>query len=154
MSNKLETLMRKCGRILRDQQIATLFKVPEEMQQTPCDFFGYTRSGRAILVECKMVKRTALPIGNDPGLQPHQWCELEDAHRAGALSLIAWAPAPGTVAVFSWAQAAQWAAGRASIPWKAIPTCLMRDMTEGGAAFFLSSWLPPISAPAARAATT
>jgi hypothetical protein len=146
MSNRLETLMRKCGRILQDQQIARLFKVPEEMQQTPCDFFGYTRTGRAILIECKMVKRTALPIGDSPGLQPHQWCELEDAHRAGALSLIAWSPSPEAVAVFSWAQAAQWAAGRASIPWKGIPTALHRDLTDMGAASLLSWWLPPISA--------
>jgi len=143
MSNRLETLMRKCGRILQDQQIARLFKVPEEMQQTPCDFFGYTRTGRAILIECKMVKRTALPIGNSPGLLPHQWCELEDAHRASALSLIAWSPMPDLVAMFSWAQAAQWAAGRASIPWTLVDPRFTQPMTEGGVENLLRMWLPP-----------
>lgn len=120
MTNQLETMMRKVGRDLRDQQQAWLFKVPEEMQQTPCDFFGYTRQGRAILLECKQVKGTALKVGGQPGLSGHQWVELEDAHRAGAISLIVWA-CHEMVAVFSWADAAQALGERKSIPWSAVP---------------------------------
>jgi hypothetical protein len=39
MANKLELLLRKAGRELADYQVARIFKVPEEMSQTPCDFF-------------------------------------------------------------------------------------------------------------------
>lgn len=121
MTNKLETMMRQVGRGLRDLQVAWIFKVPEEMQQTPCDFFGYTRTGRAILLECKMVNRASgLPVGNSPGLSPHQWMELEEAHRAGAVSLIAWACGE-MVAVFSWPEAREALGERRSIRWVDVP---------------------------------
>lgn len=131
MTNKLETMMRQVGRELRDLQVAWIFKVPEEMQQTPCDFFGYTRTGRAILLECKMVRSTSLKVGNSPGLSPHQWMELEEAHRAGAVSLIAWA-AGGSVAVFPWHEAANAAEGRRSIRWADVPDWSKRVFTKDG----------------------
>jgi hypothetical protein len=82
MTNALELLLRKAGRELADHQVCRFFKVPEEMQQTPCDFFGYTKIGRAILIEAKWVHRTNLPINCSPGLLPHQWNELEAANKA------------------------------------------------------------------------
>lgn len=143
MSNRLETLLRKAGRELADWQVARLFKVPEEMQQTPVDFFGYTASGRAILIEAKLVDRDSLPIGCSPGLQPHQWNELQDANRAGALALICWArTASGSCATITVDIAMALSKDRASIPWKGIDHRYFRPMTGPEAHLrLLSHWL-------------
>lgn len=141
MSNRLEACLRKAGRELADYQVARLFKVPEEMQQTPCDFFGYTAIGRAILLEAKMVERESLPIGSSPGLLPHQWNELCDANRAGALALIAWCR-DYTVAVISVDMAIALSGGRKSIPWKAIDHAYHRELSPRNAIRLLDHWLP------------
>jgi hypothetical protein len=127
MTNRLELLLRKAGRELADYQVARFFKVPEEMAQTPSDFFGYTAHGRAILIEAKMVHRASLPIADDPGLQAHQWNELMDAHRAGAIALICWSQGQ-TCATISMDVAITLAADRKSIPWKAIPPRFFRPL--------------------------
>lgn len=90
MKNALEIELRKLGRTLADKQIARFWKIPEAMQCTPCDFCGYNNVGRAILIEAKMVNRPRLPIGSEPGLTKNQWGELQDAERAGAISLVIW----------------------------------------------------------------
>lgn len=90
MTNQLELDVRELARQLYDEARAFIFKVPEELQQTPVDFFGFTPSGRAIAIECKQVKRARLPIGTSNGLQPHQWNALELAHKCGAVSLLIW----------------------------------------------------------------
>lgn len=120
MANKLESLIRKAGRDLADWQVARIFKVPEEMTQTPCDFFGYTTEARAILIECKMVSRTSLPIGKSPGLAPHQWIALEEANRANCLALICWMRYT-ECAVISMDMAQSMSLGRKSISWQDIP---------------------------------
>ena len=145
MTNKLEALLRKAGRELMDHQVARIFKVPEEMTQTPCDFFGYEVGGRAILIEAKMVERPALPVGNSPGLRAHQWNELLDAHRAGALALIAWSR--GNVCkVIDMALAVKLSEGRASIPWSSIDDQYARPM-DGPKAHLglLKVWMPDIA---------
>jgi hypothetical protein len=120
MTNKLEILLRRAGRELADHQICKFFKIPEEMTQTPCDFIGYTVSGRAILIEAKMVTRTSLPINDKSnGLSIHQWNELLDANRAGALALISWANA-GVCATITMDMAIELTRGRKSIPWQKI----------------------------------
>ncbi len=145
-SNPLESLVRLAGNELADAQVARLFKVPEEMQQTPCDFFGYTASGRAILVECKMVSsRSSLPIGTAPGLRPHQWCELTDANRADALALICWAH-KGTVAVISVDMATKLSEGRKSIPWGSIDPFYHRSMQRNRVLELFDLWLPVTAA--------
>lgn len=127
MVNKLETLIRKAGRELMDHQVARIFKVPEEMTQTPCDFFGYTVKGRAILIEAKMVTRSALPIGNSPGLRVHQWNELMDAHRAGAIALICWSKGEWCKTI-DMGTAMKLSEGRSSIPWLHIDDKFERPM--------------------------
>lgn len=149
MSNKLEILLRKAGRDLADWQIARFFKVPEEMQQTPVDFIGYTSAGRAILIEAKLVDRDSLPLACKPGLLPHQWSELQDANRAGALALICWSRASlGVCATLSVDMAVSLSAGRLSIPWKMIGSRYFRLMSGPRAHLeLLSHWLPlPIPA--------
>jgi hypothetical protein len=118
MTNKLELDLRAFARQLYNEQIAFLFKVPEDVQQTPCDFFGHTRFGRAILIECKMVKRRSLPLGaaGANGLQPHQWCALEQAHKTGAISLLLWQNGEDA-ALLNVPQIKLLAQGRKSIPW-------------------------------------
>lgn len=140
MSNKLEIILRKAGRELAEMQIARLFKVPEEMQQTPVDFFGYTSYGRGILVEAKMVDRPALPIGNDPGLSVHQWNELEDANRAGCIALICWAR-HDICKTISMDMAIELSRGRRSIPWAAIDDDYARELKPSKAHVLLSHWL-------------
>ncbi len=94
-SNTLEILLRKIGRNLADEQVCRFFKIPEEMKVTPCDFFGYSRTGRAILIEAKMYSATErLPIRKEGskgcGIACHQLQELDDAQKAGAISLFVW----------------------------------------------------------------
>jgi hypothetical protein len=99
MTNKLESEMREFARRLYNERIAYLFKVPEEMQQTPCDFFGWTPQGKAITLECKQVKRNLLPIGTSNGLAAHQWNALELAFKCGAHSILVWRSGEQTVAL-------------------------------------------------------
>jgi len=120
VGNKLELLIRKAGRCLRDHQVAVLRKIPEEFQQTDCDFYGYNVTGRAILVEAKMVNRAALPIGTSNGLQAHQWVALCDANKANVLALICWMKGD-TIATFDIDMAILFAYQRKSIPWDLIP---------------------------------
>ena len=108
------------GRRLAEHQIAYLFKVPEEMTTTPCDFFGYSRMGRAILIECKEVQRPSLPIGTAPGLAPHQWNALRDAGRANCIALICWMR-EGILATIDIDMAVELSRDRRSIPWEKIP---------------------------------
>lgn len=129
MSNKLELLIRKAGRCLRDHQVANLRKIPEEFQRTDCDFYGYNVSGRAILVEAKMVNRTALPIGQSPGLIGHQWLALCEAGRANVLTLICWMSG-NVIATFDIDMAIELSAGRKSIPWESIPDRFKHTMGD------------------------
>lgn len=148
--NELEKMIRQAGRELMDYQVARIFKVPEEMQQTPCDFFGYTVNGRAILIECKMVTRTSLPINDKSnGLSIHQWNELVDANRAGCLALICWAQkdvcwAPnGICKTITMDMAIELAKGRKSISWSDIDDKYARPMTGDKAHLrLLDHWLP------------
>ncbi len=145
MSNRLELVIRKTvADQLHADQVARIFKVPEELQQTPCDFFGYTASGRAILIEAKMVSsRVALPINGSPGLAKHQWNELGDANRANAIALIAWAR-KDKVAVISYDQAHAYSEKilRKSIPWGSIPNDYKRDFRPSEVVGLIRRWLP------------
>lgn len=141
MGNSLERLIRIAGRQLADRQIARLFKVPEDMSQTPCDFFGYTAAGRAILCEAKKVRSTSLKIGSKPGLAPHQWAELDDANRANAIALIAWQNG-NEVAVLSMDQAICWSVSRKSIPWSRIDADYIQPVpSDDDAYLLLEGWL-------------
>lgn len=142
MSNKLEEYLRRAGRELADYQVARFFKIPEEMQQTPCDFIGYTVHGRAILIEAKMVERPSLPINCEPGLSAHQWNELCDANKAGALALICWAR-QSVCATLTMDMALKLADGRASIPWRKIEEKFLRPMWGSHCHLtLLDQWLP------------
>lgn len=109
--------MREVARHLYDAQVAHLFKVPEEWTQTPCDFFGHTAHGRAIMMECKQVNRTSLPIHDAPGLAPHQWLHLRQGAACGVHAFIIWRRRQET-AVLKIPAAVLLSEGRASIPWK------------------------------------
>ena len=142
MSNRLELLLRRAGRELADYQVARFYKIPEEMQSTPCDFIGFTSIGRAILIEAKMVNAPSLKIAGEPGLSAHQWCELGDANKAGALSLICWARGD-ICATISFDMAAALAQDRKSIPWEKIEGRFLRPMRGGPCHLtLLDHWLP------------
>lgn len=127
MTEKLEILLRKAGRELADYQVARIFKVPEEWARTPCDFFGYTSSGRAILIEAKEVSRASLPIGCSPGLKVHQWEALMEANRANCLALLCWA-CGDTCATMTMDMVVELSKGRRSIAWKDIPEQYLHPM--------------------------
>lgn len=86
--NELESTMTKAAELLAFRQLCRIYKVPERWIQTPCDFFGYTIRGRAMLIECKMKSGKSLSIGSD--VKPHQWMALKEAQEAGCLSILLW----------------------------------------------------------------
>lgn len=136
MTNQLEADVREYAQQLYNEQLAFIFKVPEEMTQTPCDFFGHTRYGRAILFECKMVNRPSLPLGKEPGLRPHQIRALDQAEKCGAISFVVWRRGDDTLVVpyldiFS-------VTDRKSLPWvkpQGYWKTEMRGLLEGSRAF-------------------
>ena len=59
--------------------------------RTGCDFFGYTRSGRAVTIEAKSIDRASISLGGEgSGVKAHQLAALLEAHRCGAISLLLW----------------------------------------------------------------
>lgn len=126
--NQLESILRKVGWELGDHQLGRFYKIPEEMQQTPCDFMGHSRSGRVIMIEAKMVKRPSLPIMVKPGLLSHQWCALRECSDSTGLALICWAN-DGEVAFISLTNAQHLIRNRKSIPWKGINTAFKLPIT-------------------------
>jgi hypothetical protein len=142
------------GRELADYQVCRFYKIPEEMTQTPCDFIGFTAQGRAILIEAKMVARASLPIHDKPGLSKHQFNELADANRAGALTLLCWSRGV-YCATLTMDMVIALSAGRQSIPWDAIDERYLRPM-QGPQCHLklLDHWLPFKSQPSAQAQAT
>lgn len=140
---RLEGLVRKAAKDLEGRDIARIWQWPEavalqrEAQQCPqcrgwnegfallyrekngCDFFGYTREARAILIECKEANKPRLDIG-EKGLKPHQLIALRDGHRAGAIALLVWRRGD-EIAVLDPDMIEMFSAGRKSIPWNAVP---------------------------------
>lgn len=142
MSNKLECVLRKAGRELADYQLARFWKFPEEMQQTPCDFMGFTASGRVILIEAKMVNRTALPIACSPGLLAHQFNALDSCNRANGLAIVCWARGD-ICAVLSFDLVLALSKDRRSIPWVDIEERFKRKLSGPKAHLdLLDQWLP------------
>lgn len=127
MTNQLESDVRAIARSLYDLQVAYIFKVPEEMQQTPVDFFGHTTTGLAIFIECKQVKRSNLPIGNSPGIAPHQWIALKQAYHCGVLTYLIWRNGDHT-ALIPFRVCEEFFNTRRSIPW-----------ADGGAGYVVSN---------------
>ena len=116
MKNALESRLREIGRSLADKQICRFWKIPEEMAVTPCDFCGYTKTGRAIVIEAKMVNSHRLKIGSEPGLTKNQWNELRDAERAHAVTLVVW-ERDGFLNILEPIDIAFRANGMKSVPW-------------------------------------
>jgi len=140
--NLLEHLLRKAGNELADLQVARFWKIPDDLRKTPCDFIGFTVTGRAILIEAKLVNRTALPISTAPGLSPHQYIALQEANQAGCLSLLCWARGD-VCATISFDMVKALSKGRQSIPWRMIPKKYLRSMSWDDAHIhLLDHWLP------------
>lgn len=140
-TNELELLLRESGRRLADHQVGRFWKFPEEATNTPCDFMGFTSIGRAILIEAKQVERTSLPLGKKPGLTVLQWNSLNEANRAGALSLICWARGD-LCATIDMDIALHLSSGRLSIPWEKIDPRYMNSLCGQSAALtILEPWL-------------
>lgn len=122
----LERLIRQASRHLRQRQICSLWKIPNDLRLTsdavvfgdpgPCDFIGHTVDGTAILIEAKSTKRSHLAVPNKRGIKGHQWIALRDAAAAGAHSMIIWKHGE-EVAVLSFAHACLLLGSRRSIPW-------------------------------------
>lgn len=127
--NELELHVRKVASFLHDHQVARLYKIPNDVkleggvvvhgEQTPCDFIGFTVSGRVILIECKMRQQLSLAVG-DKGLKPHQLKAITECHKAGGIGLLLWQRGD-ELAVIDPDQVLAYSRGRKSIPWKAIP---------------------------------
>lgn len=113
---KLEQRVRDVAVILANQQVCKLYKIPEEMRQTPCDFFGYMPGGRIVMIECKQVQAASLKVGAKGGILPHQLVALRECHIAGGIAIVLWQRG-------NWANAfpihsvVHHATGRRSLPW-------------------------------------
>lgn len=143
MTNLLESLLRTAGNELAHHQVARFWKIPEALQKTPCDFMGFTATGRAILIEAKQVRGTSLSIGKRTnGLQPHQYLALQEANKAGALALVLWANGD-ECAQLSFDMVLALAEKRRSVPWKKINPKFIRPFHERiDPLSLLDVWLP------------
>ena len=144
MTNALELRVRRVACDLHDHQVARLYKIPNDVkmeqgvivhgEQTPCDFIGFTVSGRAILLECKMFSKPSLPLG-EKGLKQHQLKAITECHRAGGIGLLIWQHG-AEIAVIDPEQVLAYGRGRKSIPWKAIPPRFIRPVAVESLQFF------------------
>jgi penicillin-binding protein-related factor A (putative recombinase) len=144
MTNALEMHVRKVAWALHDHQLARLYKIPNDIkvnegvivhgEQTPCDFIGFTVTGRAILVECKMFQQPSLPVGAK-GLKAHQLKALTECHKAGGIGLLVWQRGD-ELAVIDPDQVMAYSRGRKSIPWKAIPAMFTKSVVCPALEFF------------------
>ena len=141
MVNTLEATIRSTARELANHQIARIWKWPEALEKTGCDFFGYTRTARVILIEAKQVTRSTLPIGKSPGLLPHQWIALQECDRAGGIALVAW-QRRNEVAVIDVSVVNDLVEGRKSIAWGHIPERFKKNVWETELIEMLDPFLP------------
>lgn len=144
MSNKLELLVAKASSQLSACGLARWWKIPTDLRLigdgrmvhgswNPCDFMGFTSTGRSILIEAKMCSRNRLAVGGErtSGLKGHQWSSLKLADRCGAVALIAWMR-QDQVAVIPFATAARFLDGRfRSIPWFELEDLRRADSPPG-----------------------
>lgn len=151
MSNTLETHVRKIARALHEHQICRLYKIPNDRkmadgqlihaEQGPGDFWGFTSTGRVILLECKVCQRPFLPLG-PRGLKAHQQRALQEVESAGGLALVAWQRG-SQIAVFDYGFVRLVTYARKSVAWsdvQAIPEYL-HTLTESPQRF-LEPFLP------------
>lgn len=142
--NYLELRVQRVADTMHDHQVARLFKIPNDIRmadgeithgaQTPCDFLGWTITGRAIAIECKMFKQPSLPVG-EKGLKAHQLIAIKECHQAGGVGLLVW-QREDDIAVIDPDQVMAYSKGRKSIPWKSIPTRYKRPITVSWELFF------------------
>lgn len=124
--SELERWIKNAERNLRHQQIATFWKIPNDLRLTkdsvvfgergPCDFIGHDVGGTAILLEAKSTSVPRLAVPHPRGIKGHQWMALRDASAAGAHALIVWRH-DNEVAVLTFDRADELRGSRRSIPW-------------------------------------
>ena len=141
MGNRLEKLVRKVAKNLRDQQKAKLWKMPNDLRitssglltfgdQTPVDFVGHNNQGRAVLIECKDYISPSLALGKG-GLKPHQWMAMQECHDVGGIAILLWSHYE-LIAAMDMDMIRSLVRGRKSISWKAIPDGWVRPFGEVG----------------------
>lgn len=129
--NQLESAVKEAAKTLHCQGCCTLFKIPEEMRQTPCDFVGYDRYGRIIMVECKILNRKSLPCGGGSGCKPHQLGALLQCHRAGGHAFLLWSRG-AEVALLPMGAVESMLEGRKSLPWGCIDRSMICESNPRG----------------------
>lgn len=144
-TNALELHVRGVAAALHDHQVARLYKIPNDVRfdggktihggQTPCDFMGWTITGRAVAIECKMFKGPSLPFKYDTGLKAHQMLALMECHKAGGIGLLVW-QRKLEIAIIDPDQVAHYSKDRMSIPWKVIPAKFKKSLATDPLQFF------------------
>lgn len=134
MSNALENSIRRAEPVLRQRQVCTYFKIPNDMRLAgdelvfgdtgPCDFMGHDTRGTVLFIEAKMCKKKSLAVPSKSGIRGHQWMALRDCHYAGGHAVIVW-QRENEVAVMTWAKANELRGDRRSIPW---PSALSKSL--------------------------
>jgi penicillin-binding protein-related factor A (putative recombinase) len=159
---RLESIVRKAARSLADRDIARIYRWPEakatKMIPSRCacgrvevtmsvvhteapgaDFWGFTTSGRVVMIECKESGKPSLPMG-EAGLKSHQRLALMEVHAAGGIALLAWYRLK-QIAVIDMDIVARLTKGRKSLPWKEIPEEFIHQ--ESDVDGLLSPYLEP-----------
>jgi penicillin-binding protein-related factor A (putative recombinase) len=139
---RLEAIVRKATKSLADRDIARIYRIHEgkatkmipsrcacgrvevtmsvvHTEESPADFWGFTTTGRAILVECKECGNPSLPL-SPSGLKVHQRLALMEVHSAGGVALLVW-QRRRQIAVIDMDILERISRGRKSIPWADIP---------------------------------
>lgn len=145
MPNALETHVKQIAAELHALQVCRLYRLSNDLKvagdqliyadQQPCDFFGFTASGRAILVECKITAKPTLAVSSKSGLRAHQLRALLEVHRANGLGLLVWQHAL-EIAVIDIEQVLTYGEGRRSVPWSAVPQRFKKCVVSSPRRFF------------------
>jgi hypothetical protein len=137
---ELERLIRKAAKSLREYQVATLWKLPNDFrlikgrefifgEEQPADFIGHTRTGRVIMIEAKQHKSDRLQLYCKSGVTPYQWTSLLECHKAGGIALIVWQRGE-EIATFDMDIAIALSKDRRSIPFRKIQKRFCHSATD------------------------
>jgi hypothetical protein len=135
--NKLESLVKVAAKTLHCQGLCTLYKIPEEMKQTPCDFFGHDREGRVIMIECKILNKPSLPCGGRSGVKAHQLGALVHCSQTGGHAFVLWQHGVD-VALLPMRIVQRMLMDRMSLPWDRIDRVFVREASPKGVAELLA----------------
>jgi hypothetical protein len=125
MQERLEAMVRKAARTLEARGTCRLWKIPNDLritgsgqmtwgEWTPCDFFGHTRKGTVVMIECKDISGDRIRKGGE--LRPQQLESLDTCQISGGYAGLLWAHQYDVVLLTA-AEVEACSRGRRAIAW-------------------------------------